>query len=76
MAITNGATFKGLALGINGIKVRPGYTTAALTTGLIKGDLFVGFSGSAPRIGICSSTAAQTVKYIRLRSASFASASA
>ena len=76
MAITNGSVYKGLALGINGITVRPGWTTAALTTGLTKGDLMIGFSGSVPRIGICSSTAAQTVKYIRTRSKSFASATA
>ena len=76
MAITNGSVYKGLALGINGITVRPGFTTAALTTGLTKGDLMIGFQGSVPRIGICSSTAAQTVKYIRTRSKSFASATA
>lgn len=68
--------YKGLALSQNGIVVRPGYYTAAPTTELTKGDLFVGFQGSVPRIGICSSTAAGTVKYIRTRSKSFASASA
>ena len=50
--------------------------TTAPTTGLLKGDWFIGFNGSVPRLGVCSSTAAQTIKYIRTRSKSFASASA
>ena len=50
--------------------------TTAPTTGMVKGDVFIGFAGSVPRIGICSSTAAQTIKYIRTRSKSFGSASA
>ena len=50
--------------------------TTAPTTGLLKGDFFIGFNGSVPRLGVCSSTAAQTIKYIRTRSKSFASASA
>ena len=42
------------------------YTTAP-TTGLVKGDLMVLFNTSNPRIGVCSSTAAQAIKYIRLK---------
>ena len=77
MAIVTGLpAYKGLAAAQNGIRIRPGYYTAAPTTELVKGDLFVGFQGSVPRIGVVWSTAAQSVKYIRTRSKSFASASA
>lgn len=38
--------------------------TTAPTTGLTKGDLFVAFSTSSPVLGICTSTAANTVKYL------------
>lgn len=75
--VTGLPAFKGLAVAQDGIRLRPGYyTSAAPTTELIKGDFFIGFNGSVPRIGICSSTAAQTVKYIRTRSKTFGSATA
>ena len=45
------------------------YTTAP-TTGLVKGDMMVLFNTSLPRIGVCTSTAAQTIKYIRLKTKS------
>jgi hypothetical protein len=75
MAIVTGLpAFKGLAVAQDGIRMRPGYYTAAApTTGLTKGDFFIGFLGSVPRLGVCWSTAAQSVKYIRTRSKSFAS---
>ena len=73
MAIVQGlGAFKGLALAQDGIRVRPGYSTTALTTGMTKGDLFMAFSGSKPRLGICWSTASQGVKYIRLKTKTFA----
>ena len=75
MAIVTGLpAHGGLAVSQDGIRFRPGYYTAAPTTGLTKGDVFIGFQGSVPRIGIVMSTAAQKIKYIRTRSASFASA--
>ena len=77
MAVITGLpAYRGLAAAQDGIRLRPGYYTAAPTTGLTKGDVFIGFQGSVPRIGIVMSTAAQKIKYIRTRSASFASASA
>mgnify|MGYP001597721081 CR=1 FL=1 len=41
--------------------------TTAPTTGLLKGDSFLVFHGSVPRIAVCTSTAAQTVRFVRLR---------
>lgn len=78
MAIVTGLpAFKGLAVAQDGIRMRPGYyTSAAPTTGLTKGDFFIGFNGSVPRIGICWSTGSNGVKYIRTRSKSFGSATA
>ena len=77
MAIVTGLpAYKGLAVAQDGIQMRPGYYTAAPTTGMTKGDFFIGFQGSVPRIGICWSTASDSIKYIRTRSKSFASASA
>jgi hypothetical protein len=45
--------------------------TTRPTTGLVKGELMVLFHGSTPKIGICSSTAAQTIKLVRLRTKTF-----
>lgn len=42
------------------------YYTTKPTTGLTKGDLFLLFHGSMPKLAVCSSTAGQTVKMIRL----------
>lgn len=38
------------------------YTTAP-TTGLVKGELMVVWSGDFPSLGVCISTAAQTIRY-------------
>jgi hypothetical protein len=38
--------------------------TTAPTTGLTKGDMFVAFATSSPVLGICTSTAGKTLKYI------------
>ena len=38
--------------------------TTAPTTGLVKGEMLVVWSGDFPSLGMCISTAAQTVKYI------------
>jgi hypothetical protein len=46
------------------------YTTRP-TTGLTKGEVMVLFHGSTPKFGICSSTAAQTIKLIRARTKTF-----
>ena len=42
------------------------YTTKP-TTGLVKGDLYLVFHGSVPKLTVCFSTAAQGTKQIRLR---------
>jgi hypothetical protein len=78
MAIVTGLpAFKGLAVAQDGIRMRPGYYTAAApTTGLTKGDFFIGFLGSVPRFGVCSSTGSQAVKYVRTRSKTFGSTTA
>jgi len=47
------------------------YTTAP--TSAVKGDITILFSTSAPRIAICTSTAAKTIKYLRFRTKSIAS---
>lgn len=46
------------------------YTTRP-TTGLVKGELMLLFHGSTPKLGICSSTAAQTIKLIRFKTKTF-----
>jgi len=46
------------------------YTTRP-TTGLVKGDLMLLFHGSTPKLGICSSQAAQTIKLIRFKTKTF-----
>ena len=38
--------------------------STAPTTGLTKGDLFLFFSNSSPQLAVCTSTAANTLKYI------------
>ena len=43
------------------------YYTTKPTTGLTKGDLMLLFHGSTPKLGVCTSTGAQTIKLIRLR---------
>lgn len=45
--------------------------TTVPTTGLVKGDTMLLFHGSTPKLGVCTSTAAQTVKLIRLRTKTF-----
>jgi hypothetical protein len=45
--------------------------TTRPTTGLVKGEVLLLFHGSTPKLGICSSTAAQTIKLIRARTKSF-----
>ena len=40
-----------------------GIVTTAPTTGLTKGDLFIGFKGSAGVLGIVTSTAGKIIKY-------------
>ena len=45
--------------------------TTRPTTGLVKGDLMVIFHGSVPKLGVCSSTAAQTIKLVRCRTKTF-----
>ena len=47
------------------------YYTTKPTTGLTKGDLMLLFHGSTPKLAVCSSTGAQTIKMIRLRTKSF-----
>ena len=46
------------------------YTTRP-TTGLVKGELMLLFHGSTPKLGVCISTAAQTIKMVRLRTKTF-----
>lgn len=46
------------------------YTTRP-TTGLTKGEVMVLFHNSLPKIGICTSTAAQTIRLINVRSKTF-----
>jgi hypothetical protein len=45
--------------------------TTRPTTGLLKGEMFVVFHNSLPKIAVCSSTAAQTVKMINVRMKTF-----
>lgn len=45
--------------------------TTRPTTGLTKGELMLLFHGSTPKIGVCTSTAAKTIKMIRLRTKTF-----
>jgi hypothetical protein len=45
--------------------------TTRPTTGLVKGEMFLAFHGSSPKICICTSTAAQTVKQVRARTKTF-----
>ena len=45
--------------------------TTRPTTGLVKGEMFVAFHNSSPKICICTSTAAQTVKQVRARTKTF-----
>jgi hypothetical protein len=46
------------------------YTTRP-TTGLVKGELLVLFHNSLPKIGICNSTAGQTIRMINVRMKTF-----
>jgi len=41
--------------------------TTRPTTGLTKGELMLLFHGSLPKLGVCTSTAANTIKLIRLK---------
>ena len=45
--------------------------TTRPTTGLVKGDFFLLFHGSTPKLGVCTSQAAQTIKMVRLRTKTF-----
>jgi hypothetical protein len=45
--------------------------TTRPTTGLTKGEVLLLFHGSTPKIGICTSTAGQTIKLIRARTKTF-----
>lgn len=45
--------------------------TTRPTTGLVKGDMFIAFHGSSPKICICTSTAGQTVKQVRAKTKTF-----
>lgn len=45
--------------------------TTRPTTGLTKGEMFLLFHGSTPKIGVCTSTVGQTIKLIRLRTKTF-----
>jgi hypothetical protein len=45
--------------------------TTRPTTGLVKGEMFIAFHGSSPKICICTSTAGQTVKQVRARTKTF-----
>lgn len=45
--------------------------TTRPTTGLVKGEMFIAFHGSTPKICICTSTAGQTVKQVRARTKTF-----
>lgn len=46
------------------------YTTRP-TTGLVKNELMLLYHNSTPKLGVCISTAAQTIKLIRLRTKTF-----
>jgi hypothetical protein len=45
--------------------------TTRPTTGLTKGEMFIAFHGSSPKICICTSTAGQTVKQVRAKTKTF-----
>lgn len=45
----------------------PKVRTTKPTTGLTKGELLLIFHNSGPKLGVCSSTAAQTIKFMRFR---------
>lgn len=45
--------------------------TTRPTTGLVKGEMFIAFHGSSPKICICTSTAGQTVKQVRAKTKTF-----
>jgi hypothetical protein len=45
--------------------------TTRPTTGLSKGEMFIAFHGSSPKICICTSTAGQTVKQVRAKTKTF-----
>ena len=51
--------------------VLPRVYTTRPTTGLVKGEILVLFHNSLPKIGICSSTAAQTIKMAQIRTKTF-----
>lgn len=70
LACANSSGTQLFAVGPNG-NIRPRVYTTRPTTGLTKGEVMVLFHGSTPKIGICSSTAAQTIKLIRLKTKTF-----
>lgn len=50
--------------------------TTKPTTGLVKGDLLLLFHGSMPKLSVCTSTAGQTIKMIRLKTKTLGRATA
>ncbi len=45
--------------------------TTKPTTGMTKGELYLLFHGSTPKLGVCISTAGQKIKMIRLKTKTF-----
>lgn len=50
--------------------------TTKPTTGMTKGELYLLFHGSTPKLGVCISTAGQKIKMIRLKTKTFGRLSA
>ena len=48
-------------------KTRMEIFTTKPTTGLTRGDLLMLFHGSTPKLGVCTSTAAQTIKLVSVK---------
>lgn len=66
----NSAGTKLYSVGSNGNPRYRIYTTRP-TTGLTKGEVLLLFHGSTPKFGVVTSTAAQTIKLIRLKTKTF-----
>jgi hypothetical protein len=67
---TNDGTTNRFAVTLRGGMLLRSFTTRP-TTGLTKNELLLLYHGSTPKLGVCSSTAAQTIKLIRLRTKTF-----
>lgn len=65
----DGSTVRFAVTKNHGVQLR--VRTTRPTTGLTKGEVLLLFHGSTPKIGICTSTAAQTIKLIRARTKTF-----